>query len=66
MGKSTLKQHTQNKKVLITPFNKYLGRYVTFKKWQSRLPNLLWLALIIKQYGHIKVTIEVDMVCGVV
>lgn len=54
MGKSTLKQHTQNKKVLITPFNKYLGRYVTFKKWQSRLPNLLWLALIIKQYGHIK------------
>lgn len=54
MEKSTLKQHTQNKNVLVTQFNKYLGKYITLKKWQSRLPNLLWLALIIKQYGHIK------------
>ena len=54
MKKSTLKQHTQVKKTLVTPFNKYLGGYVTFKKWQYRMPNLLWLALIIKKYGHIK------------
>lgn len=53
MKKSTLKQHTQNKKILVTPFNMYLGGHVTFKKWQSRLPNLLWIALIIKRYGHV-------------
>lgn len=53
MRKSKLSEHKQNKKILITPFNQYLGKMVTFKSWQSRLPSLLWLAIIINKYGHI-------------
>lgn len=53
MRKSKLSEHKQNKKILVTPFNQYLGKIVTFKSWQSRLPSLLWLAIIIDKYGHI-------------
>lgn len=54
MKKSKLIEHKLNKKTLITPFNQYLGNMVTFKIWQSRLPDLLWLAVIIYKYGHIE------------
>ncbi len=53
MRKSTLKEHQQIKKTLVTPFNKHLGQLASFKSWQSRMPNLLWLGLIINKYGHI-------------
>lgn len=53
MRKSKLSEHKQIKKLLVTPFNQYLGKMVSFKSWQSRLPSLLWLAIIINKYGHI-------------
>lgn len=54
MRKSKLSEHKQIKKLLVTPFNQTLGKMVTFKAWQFRLPNLLWLAVIINKYGHIE------------
>ena len=52
MGKSKLKDHKQNKKTLVTPFNHYLGDKLELKTWHYRLPELLWLGVIINKYGH--------------
>lgn len=53
MRKSTLREHRLIKKTLTTPFNYHLSKMVTFKSWQLRFPSLIWIAIIIEQYGHI-------------
>lgn len=53
MRKSTLNQHKLIKKKLTTPLNYHLGEKLMFKSWKSRLPSLMWLAVIINKYGHI-------------
>lgn len=54
MMNSKLSEHQRFKKELITPFNRHFGNMVEFKSWYNdRMPEFLWLAIIINKYGHI-------------
>lgn len=51
--RSTLSDHTNKKGKLISPFNNILAEKITLTSWSStRLPEFLWLGLIIDHYGR--------------
>lgn len=62
MRKSKLTEHKQNKRILFTPFNNYFGDRLELKSWQLRLPELLWLGIIIYKYGHTEGLIKCHMI----
>lgn len=53
MRNSTLKEHKQVKKQLLTPWNAILGDKSSLRSWyKDRVPEYLWLGCIVNKYGR--------------
>lgn len=53
MRNSTLKEHKQVKKQLLTPWNAILGDKSSLRSWyKERVPEYLWLGCIVNKYGR--------------
>lgn len=53
MRNSTLKEHKQVKKQLLTPWNSLLGDKSSLRSWyKERVPEYLWLGCIVNKYGR--------------